>query len=246
MFSWDAVEFSPSLCLGYDFPQNPQNRNGEIIIVEKLIFLQKLGTKEFAEDTGMCKYVGLCRTRVFKALYRRQNIEDERWSLLASQELSRSPLWLLQPLHLRVYICQGCRLYRPAEVLRCALAVTVCRALSFSQAALWWLPPTQWTSMQGLPDVLDVGHSNFSSTHPLRASTPLSTGFWSPLDLFRSDRLRLFFTGKWWKMTPQKQSKIPVFLFKRLLQAEKMVAHENRSVTDSHMLLNVYVCKIQG
>lgn len=80
------------------------------------------------------------------------------------------------------HICQGCKSYRPAEVLCCALAVTVCRALScFLQTLLWWLPPAQWTSMQGLQDVLDVGHSNFGSTHPLRASNPLSTGLWSPL-----------------------------------------------------------------
>lgn len=46
-------------------------------------------------------------------------------------------------------------------------------------------------------------------------------------------------------VTP-KASKIPVSLFKRLLQAEKMVAHENRPVTESHILLNVSVCKIQG
>lgn len=29
--------FGPSLCLGYDFPQNAQDRNGKIIFVKKLI-----------------------------------------------------------------------------------------------------------------------------------------------------------------------------------------------------------------
>lgn len=34
-------------------------------------------------------------------------------------------------------------------------------------------------------------------------------------------------------MTPQKQSKTPVFIFKKVLQADKMVAHLKRPVTDS-------------
>lgn len=35
-------------------------------------------------------------------------------------------------------------------------------------------------------------------------------------------------------MTPQKQSKTSAFIFKKVQQAEKMAARQNRPVTDSH------------
>ena len=102
------------------------------------------------------------------------------------------------------------------------------------RTALWPLPPTQRTSMQGFQGVLGCGslklqqHTNTTpSIQPYGCRVVLSPCLAIPV------RLKLFFIGKWWKMTPQKQSKTPVFIFKKVLQAAKMVAHQNRPVTDS-------------
>lgn len=166
------------------------------------------------------------------------------------RRLSGSPLWLLQSLHLcrpssakaanwtgqqrcsAVHcLWQTVRLYPAShgQLCGCCLQLKVCPCKG-SRVCWMWV-----TQTSPAPQCI--------TQHQLL----WAQGYGLPLTC-KPVRLKQFFIGKWWKMTPQKldKTKMPLFLFKRLLQDEKMVVHENRPVTDSHMLLNVYVYKIQG
>lgn len=78
----------------------------------------------------------------------------------------------------------------------------------------------------------DVGHLNFTSTpiqHP--ASTPVDAGLSSAL-LWNSRQIETVLYREVMKNETSK-TKTPVFIFEKVLRAEKLVAHQNRPVTDS-------------
>lgn len=178
---------------------------------EKVISsLLKTGTTEFTGSPLSMK-TQVCASMLVSVVHEYQSIikchGDERWSLLASQEVAWEPLTLLQPLHLQVHICQGCKLHWPTDVLWCVLAGN----------SLWGFTQLR-TDMQlcgcclqlnvpphkGSRVCWDVCHL----TSPAHQYNIQHLPLWMqgcPLPhLEIPARLKLFFTEKWWKMTPQR------------------------------------------
>lgn len=119
-----------------------------------------------------------------------QNLEDERWSLLASQEAVWEPLMASSasaaagPCLSRLQIAQASRaallehsvgLYPAPHKQLCDSCLPLNEPPPCKGSRVCWM----WvTPASAAPQYI---------THPLRASTALNTGLWSPLDLFQSD-----------------------------------------------------------
>lgn len=212
---------------------------------EKVISsLLKIETKEFTGSPLSMK-TRVCASMLVSVVHEYQSIikchGDERWSLLASQEVTWEPLTLLHPLHLQVHICWGCKLDWPTDVLWCVLAgnslwgfIQLRNDMQLCGCCLQLNVPPH----KGSRVCWDVGHLNFTSTpiqHP--AFTPVDAGLSSPPP-WNSSQIETVLYREVMKNDTSK-TKTPVFIFKKVLQAEKLVAHQHRPVTDSH---SVFEC----